>query len=629
MYVAVGLGFAQLAEMPIAFGQSEKPSNLNEVVITASRSSKKQSEIGKVVRVISSEEISRSQGRSLPELLNTVPGLTVGGAGSNPGNLMSVFLRGSSSGNTLILIDGIAVNDASSTSGEYNLSAIAIDQIERIEILKGGNSTLYGSDAVAGVINIITKKGNGPLKGNLLLTGGSYQTFKQAAGVSGTIGKTDISLNLSNLNSKSFSTAQAMADTSKFEKDGFNQKSIGFNISQALSNRVSLLGYVNYNINGADFDAGSFTDAKDYTYKKNTLLLNFGSVINLNKGKLKFNLSQNNVQNKLDYSGSMVDNKGKITNVEGVYTSQLSKFIDITSGINYKFSKTDQISEYGKLSSDSAKNNIASVFTSLFFSAGKFFRMELGGRFNHHNQFGNNLNYTINPSFLISDKIKVFFNASSAYKVPTLYQLTSEYKNVDGLKPESSHTLETGFDINLLNDKLTINAALYKRKIKDAIDFGAQKNGGYGYLNQNQENTKGLELELGTTLVKNLNISTFYAYTDGKIKTIGVETSSLSRRPKNTFGASAGYQFNKLFYMNVIYKYTGNRTDKYNNSNNELVNVDLNHFDKLDLYLQYKPKEKVTLFVDAKNLLNTKYNDFVGYTSMGINFSAGLTLHFN
>lgn len=475
MYVAVGLGFAQLAEMPIAFGQSEKPSNLNEVVITASRSSKKQSEIGKVVRVISSEEISRSQGRSLPELLNTVPGLTVGGAGSNPGNLMSVFLRGSSSGNTLILIDGIAVNDASSTSGEYNLSAIAIDQIERIEILKGGNSTLYGSDAVAGVINIITKKGNGPLKGNLLLTGGSYQTFKQAAGVSGTIGKTDISLNLSNLNSKSFSTAQAMADTSKFEKDGFNQKSIGFNISQALSNRVSLLGYVNYNINGADFDAGSFTDAKDYTYKKNTLLLNFGSVINLNKGKLKFNLSQNNVQNKLDYSGSLIDNKGKITNAEGVYTSQLSKFIDITSGINYKFSKTDQISEYGKLSSDSAKNNIASVFTSFFFSAGKFFRMELGGRFNHHNQFGNNLNYTINPSFLISDKIKVFFNASSAYKVPTLYQLTSEYKNVDGLKPESSHTLETGFDINLLNDKLTINAALYKRKIKDAIDFGAQK----------------------------------------------------------------------------------------------------------------------------------------------------------
>jgi len=631
--VAVGLGLAQLAFFNApTFAQTQKPSFLNEVVVTATRSPKKQSDIGKVVRVISAEEISRAQGRTLPELLNTVAGLNISGANTQPGNIMSVFLRGASAGNTLILIDGIAVNDASSTTGEYNIAAIAIDQVERIEILKGGNSVLYGSDAVAGVINIITKKASGKVSGNVLQTAGSYQTFKQGAGVNGSIGKTNIALNISNLDSKSFSVAEPqIGDTIKFDKDGFNQKSVGFNISQQITQKWALLASINYNNNTAGLDGGAYVDAKDYTYRKNAFLINFGSKYTLQNSLIRFNLSQNNVDNKFDNQNEITHNQGKITNAEGIYTADFNKFLSITSGLNYKFSKTDQSSTFGTLSSDSAKNNISSIFTSLFFKGGKYFRFELGGRANKHSQFGNNFNYTINPSFILSERAKVFFNASSAYKVPTLYQLTSEYKNPEGLKPESSTTLETGFDVNFLENKLTFNTSLYSRKIVDVIDFGPQKGGGFGYLNQNKENTKGLELEMGTTIIKNINLNIFYAYTDGKLKTSDTnEISALSRRPKNTFGANAGYTINSKIYVSLLYKYTGLRADKYFDVNTfNTVGIDLKSFNKLDAYLQYKPINKLTLFADIKNIFDTKFNDIAGYTTMGTNFNAGLSLTFN
>ena len=155
--VVAGLGLVQLALLNTAAHAQEKNRALDTVVVTATRSPKKLSETGRVVTIISAEQINRSQGKSLPELLNTVPGITFSGANNAPGVSSSVFLNGALSGNILVLIDGFPVNNAGSTDGSYDLNAFPVDQIDHIEILKGSGSTLYGSDAVAGVINIITK----------------------------------------------------------------------------------------------------------------------------------------------------------------------------------------------------------------------------------------------------------------------------------------------------------------------------------------------------------------------------------------------------------------------------------------------------------------------------------------
>ncbi len=626
IYMSVGLGLAHLGLLTNSSLAQERPvANLDEVVVTASRSPKKISEIGKVTRVITAEMLSRSQGRSLPEVLNNVAGLTIGGNGNNPGDIKSVFLRGASAANTLILIDGIPVNDASEISGEYNISAIAVDQVERIEILKGGNSTLYGSDAVAGVINIITKKGAGKLTASLLATAGTYDTYKEMIGLNGMIGTTSVSFNASNLDSKGFSTAAPGKGESNFDKDGFYQKSVSLNAGQQLSGKVLLQANFQANNNQAGLDNGAFSDAKDYTYSKSALLAGLGGKISIRKGTLNFNLSQNNVRNYYDNRGSITNNAGNITHLESNLNYAFNRMIDIASGVSYRFAKTEQRNRFSPpLFAD---NNIKSVFTSMFIRSNSGFQAELGGRLNDHSQYGENFTYTINPSYLFADRYKVFVNVSSAYRVPSLYQLFSQYGNLS-LEPETSVTYEAGFDLNFM-DNLNLSLAYFKRDIDNVIDFGQIRQGVFGYINQNNQKDKGFEIELGFKPSASLNLNAFYAYVDGEVTTPTATIFNLFRRPKNSFGLNAGYDVSEKLSFNLIGKFTDKRKDRYFDSSTfKTIEADLDSYTMLDLYAQFKPANRLALFTDVKNILDKQYVDFSGYTTKGINFNAGFRLEF-
>ena len=131
--------------------------SLNEVVLTATKTSIKQSQTGKVITVISRVVLDRSAGKDLAQLLTEQTGIVVNGATSNAGKDKSLYLRGAQNNNTVILLNGIPLADASGVTGAFDVRLIPLEQIERIEIVKGAQSTLYGSNAVAGVINIITK----------------------------------------------------------------------------------------------------------------------------------------------------------------------------------------------------------------------------------------------------------------------------------------------------------------------------------------------------------------------------------------------------------------------------------------------------------------------------------------
>lgn len=624
LYVGVSLGLAQLVLLSSNALAQEKPvSTLDEVVITASRSPKKRSEIGKVVQIISAETLAKSQGRSLPEVLNNVAGLTIGGNGNNPGDIKSVYLRGASAGNTLILIDGIPVNDASEISGEYNISAIPIDHIERIEILKGGNSTLYGSDAVAGVINIITKKGTGKLSATLLATAGSYDSFKQVLGLNGQIQNTSISFNASNFDSENFSTAAPAKGETDFDKDGFHQKSVLLNIAQQISDKFVLRGNFQANNNEAGLDNGAFSDAKDYTYSKSSFLVGVGGKLALNNGVLNFNFSKNNLQNFYDNKGSVTNNTGNITHLETNLNYSFTDFVDIASGVSYKYSATDQKNPFSKpLSAD---NNIKSIFTSLFLKTNSRFQAEIGGRYNDHSQYGDNFTYTINPSYIIADRYKLFVNVSSAYRVPSLYQLFSEYGNLN-LKPETATSYEAGFELDF-SEKLNLSLAYFKRDVEDVIDFGQTVPGKFGYINQNRQKDKGFEIELGFKPASALNLNAFYAFVDGEVTTPVNSTFNLFRRPKNSYGANAGIELSKAISLNLIYKFTDDREDRYFDSSTfETVEAALGSYNMLDAYVQYKPANRLTLFTDIKNILDEKYTEFSGYNTKGLNFNAGFRL---
>ena len=220
IFIAAAVIFSSYAQ-----AQQDSAKTLNEVIVTATKAPIKQSETGKVVDVITQEQLQKSFGKSLGEVLNEQPGLTINGADNNLGTNQTVYLRGAVAGNTLILMDGVPLYDASGISSEFDLNNFALDNIERIEILKGAQSTLYGSDAVAGVINIITKKsGKKPLNVNVDLSAGSYQTYKGAVALSGTNGKGQtFFISYNKIKSKGFSSAWDSTGKNNFEKDGFSQ----------------------------------------------------------------------------------------------------------------------------------------------------------------------------------------------------------------------------------------------------------------------------------------------------------------------------------------------------------------------------------------------------------------------
>jgi len=652
--VAASLGLVQLGlQVNTVHAQSAKlvdtSKSLNEVVVTATRSPKKLADIGRVVTVIGPDEIKRSQGKTVPQLLNSVAGITFSGAQNNIGISSSLYVRGASVGNTLILIDGFPVNNAASIDGSYDLNAFSLDQIDHIEILKGSGSTLYGSDAVAGVINIITKHPKTPgLKADVQLSGGSYNTFKESAGLSGKLGKTGISLNVSNVDSKGFPAVTDTTGKAGFKNDGYHQRAVSLNLNQQLNDKFTLNGNFQTSYNYGDLPDGAFESDPNYTYHNTFLFGGIGAKYQLPKGALLLNLSQNTVWNKFlevpsaDNSNTSYEGKntGRITNAELVYNQTFNKYFDITSGAGFKYSNTSQFSHYSQpgydpgpsiSNSDTTHNSITSVFTSLFFKS-DIFHMELGGRYNNHSKYGNNFTYTINPSVIVADQFKVFGTIASAFKAPSLYQLYSQYGNIN-LKPETTTSYEAGFDWQIIQNALSFNTVFYKRKTKDVIYFYTGPGPAYRsyYQNGNLEDDKGFESELNYH-TNGLTASAYAAYVTGtQTDTKGVDTHNLLRRPRNTYGASVAYDVTKIFEFGVNYKYTGERSDThFYGAPSYLTRVEgLAPYSLVDLHLQAKATKKLSLYVDLNNLFDKKYIDWIGYNTRGFNAYGGLKYQIN
>lgn len=638
VFVAAGLGLVQLALLSTAARAQDKPRVLDSVQVTATRSPKKLSDIGRVVTIITAKDLERAQGETLPQLLNNVAGITFSGANNAPGISSSLYLRGESTGNTLILIDGFPVNNASGIDNSYDLNAFPLDQIDHIEILKGSGSTLYGSDAVAGVINIITKHPAGQgLKTDVALSGGTYNTFKESAGLNGNLNKTGIAINLSNTDSKGFPAATDTTGKAHFRKDDFHQRAINVNLNQAVSDKFSLTGNFQATRNTGNLPYGAFTDDPAYTYGNTFLFGGIGGILKLDRGSLRVNLSPNDVWNNYNDPsgaanggfGSYQKNTGRITNAEAVFNYGICNHLDITSGIDYKYFNTDQFSTYDTIRSGKANNNIGSIYTSLFLKEG-IFHMELGGRYNHDHNYGNNFTYTINPSVLLFDQLKIFATAASAYKSPSLYQLFSQYGNLL-LKPETTTSYEAGFDWEIVRNTLSFNTTFFKYDTKSVIYFLGLANPPYGvYANGELQKDKGFESELKYKQDK-FNASAYWAYVTGMLTDQnGVTTGNLFRRPKNTFGVSAYYDFTTHFTAGLNYKLTGDRPDEeFNNTTFTSSVVTLKAYSLLDAHFQYTINNHISLFADLKNLLDEKYTDWVGYNTSRFNFMAGIRYQIN
>src|SRR6186997_3092919 len=224
LIVAAAFISSQLSAQLVPTDREQDTSLLDEVVITANKYPNKTSLTGKVVIVITKEQLERSGGKDLSQILTEQAGVYIGGANSNAGKDKSLYLRGARVDHTLITIDGVPVYDPSGIGSNFDIRNLVIDQIERIEILKGSQSTLYGSDAIAGVINIITKKaGVKSFSGNGSLSYGSNNSLRANTGINGKKGIIDYDLAYSFFDTKGINETISPAPA---DKDAYQQNSL-------------------------------------------------------------------------------------------------------------------------------------------------------------------------------------------------------------------------------------------------------------------------------------------------------------------------------------------------------------------------------------------------------------------
>lgn len=590
---------------------------LNEVVVTATKSSVKQSQTGKVITVIDRATLDRSMGKDLSQLLTEQAGLVINGATSNPGKDKSVFLRGAKNDYTVILINGLPVSDPSGVTGAFDLRMLPIDQIERIEIVKGAQSTLYGSNAIAGVINIITRKGgdkSAQLTGNL--SAGSYNTYKANAGLSGSADKLSYSIGFVHNESDGISEAKDTAAVKTFDKDGFSQNSVYVNIDGEVLPGLHIKPWFRYSYFKGGYDAGAFTDdASRYTAS----VLSAGSIAqwNFEKGSVTAQYAYDEATR--DYFSALYNSNSSFTGnnkVAELYASyNLNNHIRLLAGIDHR-----------RQESTDSNAHITSPYLSLFGQdlIWNGLNLEIGGRYNNHSRYGDNFTYSINPSFLLKNNLKIFANLATAFRAPALTELYGPYGSNADLNPEKSTTYEGGIQAQL--NTLDLRLVYFNRNTKNVIIYGPA----FSYINLDQQKDHGFEIEPTLQVNKNLQLKLFYAFVDGEVTTSnnGKDTSyfNLLRRPKHSLGLTANYQLaKKLFVSTNLYNY-GKRTDMfYNNATFMSSAVDLKSYLLWNLYAEYAfVPNRLKLFVDVKNILDKKYYEVYGYGTQGATLTGGI-----
>jgi vitamin B12 transporter len=646
-----------LSFFKISFAQSalhDSVRNLEPVVVTANKIEQKQQETGKVMTVISSEVLRQNTNQSLTEILNRQVGLVIGGSNSTPGSVQTVYMRGASAANTLILLDGIPLYDASGISSEFDLNTFLPSQIERIEILKGAQSTLYGSDAVAGVINIITRKPEGKrLFAEADLSAASYDTYRTflRAGSKNKKGFF-FDVNYAGFQSSGFSSAYDIPPRQRFDRDGHWQDAVTATLGFQSASRFSLNIFGKYNSSRADIDAGAFTDDRDFTYNIRNSILGLRSILHVSRSsKLSFNYQYNNYHrsylNDSGYIGGFSSDpfayytifshdtyQGLTHFGELNYQAVIGKHFKGVAGVEYRKLATAQdyfyLSNYGPytplpLGKDTARASQWSGYALLLF-ANKGLTAGLGGRLNKHSIYGTNHTFSFNPAYTIHERHKIFVNIASAYRIPSLYQLYSEFGN-KALKPEQSLSYEFGWQY--ADSIWSCRITGFRRIIRDVFTFYTDPVTFMGfYVNEDKQDDKGLEAEGSVNLLKGLQLSANYTVVTGRIITQGgsvKDTSyfNLFRRPREVLNARIDYADPKWHVSLSLRSVSSTLEPFYGEAPKRLSG-----YYTLDLQAGYQCSRSVGFYCDLRNMTDQLYFDQWGYGTMGFNVRTGIRLAF-
>ncbi len=620
---------------------STKTKELDAVTVTANKIEQKQSTTGKVITVITKEQLEKSSGKTVSQILNEQAGIVINGAYNAAGSVQTVYMRGASPGRVLILMDGIPVNDPSFINNEYDMNFFSINEVERIEVCRGAQSTLYGSDAVAGVINIITinKDVNKPLNVKATAAYGSFNTFKGNVQLYGKQNKFTYNLRYARLSTNGFSSAYDSSGKGGFENDAYKGNVASASLQYQLNRQISFRGFTQYSGYRSDIDASIFTDEKDYFIDNSA----HTSGLSFNYKGEKITVTAN--YQYADLERSYLNDSGFIagfTRYESNAYKGRTQFAEIFASINlgggftllqggdYRYGLMNNdylsISSFGPYSSTFKDTSVsqASLYASLMFgSVDKKFNAEIGGRMNVHSRYGSNHTYTFNPSYKINDNYRIFGSIASGFKAPSIYQIYDKNVGNRDLKAEKSVNYEIGFSQH--HNKINSRLVYFYRTIKDGVDFNYVT---FRYFNFVKQIVRGLEYEIKLQPVEKLDITANYTFlsstetTQSRVTFKDTSYSYLLRRPRHNINVVVGYQFTEGLFASITGKYVGNRNDVGGYMKSD---VGLKDYYMLNMYVEYKLKKHLKFFADAQNITNNKFFDIRGYNATPFMITGGAT----
>jgi len=611
---------------------------LDEVVVTANKLEQKQSTTGKVITVITKQQIEKSGGKTVAQLLNEQAGITINGAFNNAGSVQTVYTRGASPGRTLILMDGIPLNDPSTITTDFDLNFFSVNDVERIEVCKGPQSTLYGSDAIAGVINIITvkKDSNKPFNIKATLSQGNLGTSRNNVQVYGKLNKFTYTARYARLFTNGFSSAYDSTGTKNYDKDRYDGSVTSGQLFYQATNHLAFKAFLMYSQYKAGIDAGVFNDDRDYNINNKSLIT--GTGFQYRKGKLaltgnyQYSELTRNYRNDSSHKTStwFEDNTyfGKSQFVELYASTKLGKGFTLLTGADYRYNSYNQnylsISSFGPFRSqfrDTSLSQTALYASVIFNSPNKKFNVELGGRYNDHSRYGTNSTYTFNPSYSFNDQFRVFASISSGFKAPSLYQLSLNSK----LDAEKSVNYEAG--VSYQQKQFSTRLVYFNRKISNGIDYNYIT---FNYFNYVKQVVNGLEWELAAKVGKagfsaNYTLLMSEEITQNRLTTKDTVTYEyLLRRPKHHINLAANLDLCKGLNVALTGKYVSSRFDI---GGYRRADISLPSYFIVGASADYVLNTQVRFFADAQNITGKKFFDARGFNAIPFLFNAGVTFN--
>lgn len=587
------------------------------IVVTANRQEQKLGEVAQSVTVISNEEITRRQSIAVIDLLRTVPGVRVASTGGF-GSLTSVFIRGADSSHTVALIDGVKINDPASTGGGYDFGNIQTGNIERIEIVRGSQSVLWGSQAIGGVVNIITRQPTEGLAADLSGEYGAHDTARVVGKVSGKFGPVSASVGGNYLRSDGFSAA-----ANGTERDGNRHYGANAKVNVAFTDAISL-DLRGWYVNGrTDLDGYAFTppyafgDSPEYVRLKEWVGyagLNAALFDGRFRNRIGFAYTDTRRRN-FDPRNAPFDTetfaaKGRNERFEYQGIAQISDQIEATFGAETEKSRF-RTAGYGSVTSNGVRQN--SFYGQLQVKPIEGLALTGGVRHDDHDDFGGKTTFAASGLYSPNGgATTVRASYSQGFKAPSLYQLHSDYGN-ETLNPETSRGWEAGVTQQLVDGRMELGATWFQRNTRNLITFIGCPPAGTGicanrpdgtYDNVARARAKGLEATVTLRPTDAFTVQGLYSWVKSQDRTTGLD---LSRRPRHSASLLIDYAWAFGLQTGATVTHVSGSWDFPGEFGR------LEGYVLVDLRASLPVGEHIDLFGRVENLTNERYETAGGY----------------